>query len=88
MKRRELSDFPMPPALCPKCFGLLDGVANLEAAELPEPGDFTICMKCASVLRFDEKMQLMVASLMDIPVAYRMKFAQAVQAVKEIRGIG
>jgi len=77
----------MPATACPTCFMMLDGVTSMEGQEPPKPGDYTICAKCASLLRFDENMQLALASLMDIPVEHRFKFAKGVQAVKQLRGI-
>jgi hypothetical protein len=77
----------MPAAFCPSCFKLLNGVTNMEGQEKPKPGDCTVCMGCASVLRFTEDMQLEMSSLMEIPVEYRFNFAKMVAAVKQIAGI-
>jgi hypothetical protein len=72
----------MPPRFCPVCFLLLTANTNLTSKDKPEPGDFTVCIKCASVLRFDGKMDLELSSLMAIPVACRLDFAKVVQAIK------
>lgn len=75
-------------SFCPFCFRVLNAATNLESKDEPEEGDFTICIDCAQVLRWDEKMQLMKASLEEIPVEYRFGFAKVVMSLKKMRGIG
>jgi hypothetical protein len=69
---------------CPQCFCALDACTSLTAAVQPQPGDYTICIGCASVLRFTETMDFELSSLEAIPTHSRMGFAQAVQAVKKV----
>jgi len=77
----------MPETCCPSCFTILDAVTSLDGKNAPKTGDYTICIACANLMRFDENMQLVSASLMDIPVEHRLNFAQGVQAVKTMRGL-
>jgi hypothetical protein len=49
----------------------------------PEPGDFTVCISCASVLCFTPQMDLELSTLEAIPIHLRMAFARVVQLVKE-----
>lgn len=71
------------PSFCPKCFKLLDAATNMEGHEKPEPGDFTICIDCRSVLRFTPDMQLELSSLESIPIHARLGFAKVVQALEQ-----
>lgn len=67
---------------CPKCFQMLDAITALLDEVKPVPGDFTVCIGCASVLRFTETMDFELSSLEAIPTRSRMMFARVVQAVK------
>jgi hypothetical protein len=71
-----------PPQFCPVCFEFLDTVTSITAAVLPQPDDFTVCIGCGSVLKFDANMMLLPSSLMEIPTHSRMEFAEVVTEVK------
>lgn len=49
---------------CPSCEAVLDGAANMAAneRERPSPGDFSVCMYCATILIFDDNLELQTAS--------------------------
>jgi hypothetical protein len=66
---------------CPVCFIVLDAATSMTGKSEPAPDDFTVCVGCASVLRFDDGLVLHPSSLMEIPAHSRMHFAQLVQAV-------
>jgi hypothetical protein len=44
---------------CPICHTLLTGANPLEDDIRPKPGDFTVCIVCASILRFAEDFTLL-----------------------------
>jgi hypothetical protein len=67
---------------CPVCFHKLDGVSNLQGKEPPRPGDFTICIECASVLRFTDTLDFELSSLEAVPVEFRFDFAKVVTTLK------
>jgi hypothetical protein len=47
--------FQLPPYNCYKCGRLLDASSHINDANIkPNPGDFTICIYCASVLVFND----------------------------------
>ena len=69
---------------CPKCFQMLDSYTCLTDEVKAEPGDFTVCIGCASVLRFTETMDFELSSLEAIPTHSRMLFARAVQAIQSL----
>jgi hypothetical protein len=70
-------------SFCPFCFQMLDAVSSMQDKKVPEPGDFTICIECGAVLRFDAKMDLLASSLEDIPMASRLGFAKVVMEIKK-----
>jgi hypothetical protein len=43
----------LPEGKCPHCGHRLDSASHMTERVKPRPGDLTICMACASVLRFD-----------------------------------
>ena len=57
MKHGQLKTKPY----CPNCSTVLDGWTHLKE-EQPEEGDITVCLYCSSVLEFDKKMMLKLAS--------------------------
>lgn len=81
MKITKLRTTEMPSCFCPVCFKLLDAVTAFDDTS-PDPGNYTVCFGCASVLRFSENMVLMPSSLLEIPEHSRLQFAQLVQTVK------
>jgi hypothetical protein len=71
-----------PLRFCPVCFHKLDGVTNLTGSEKPEPGDFTICIGCTSVLKFTTG-NFELSSLEAVPVYLRFEFAKVIRLMKE-----
>jgi hypothetical protein len=81
----KMVDIQVPESFCPHCFCVHDTVTNSSGGSAPEPGDHTLCIRCAGVMRFDGDMQLVAARWDDIPVAYRSKFAAIKMAIEECR---
>jgi hypothetical protein len=70
------------PAWCPSCFTVLDAATCMTADDAkPQPGDYTVCIGCAQVLRFTPQMDLEMSSLEAIPTHSRMAFARVVQEI-------
>jgi len=40
---------------CPSCGKLLDGATGIDTNNLPAPGDVSVCIYCAAVLRFNAR---------------------------------
>jgi hypothetical protein len=80
--KRDPKSYHLEMRFCPSCFQRLDAATNLTADAKPEPLDFTVCTRCASVLRFDDDMNLELSSLEAIPTHSRMAFARVVQVLK------
>jgi hypothetical protein len=74
----------LKPSFCPFCFKMLDAASSVRGEEVPQPGDFTVCISCCNVLLFDDDMKLLASSLEDIPMHSRLDFAKVVTACKQI----
>jgi hypothetical protein len=61
----QLKDTPVPLSRCPYCEAPLDEASGVYERG-PEPGDYSVCLICASLLRFDDAMQLRVPSRADL----------------------
>ena len=48
----------LPPAACPHCGALLDACTSLDGDHQPSPGDWTVCIECAGVSRWDASFNL------------------------------
>lgn len=48
---------------CPRCGYAVDSVSPSRSFQMPEPGDITLCMKCAFVMQLDANMHLVPADL-------------------------
>jgi hypothetical protein len=56
---------------CPKCGKGADGATGFNDEEFPkepQPGDFSVCLFCGALLRYDEKLRSML-----VPRALRRK---------------
>jgi hypothetical protein len=88
MKPMRMSQNPLRivESACPNCFHRLDAVDSVgEGGECipPLPGDFTICIACFSVLRFDDNMHLLLSSLSEVPIEHRALLAYIKMTVEE-----
>ena len=68
---------------CPSCFTRLDAATSMYSPGAPSPGDFTICLECASVLTFNDNMQLVASTLAECPIQIRSQLAQIKMFVEE-----
>jgi len=48
----------VPKCRCPYCDTLLDAASPAKGDAVPEPGDASVCIKCASPLVFDKDLRL------------------------------
>lgn len=42
-----------PATLCPHCGYAMDAASSMQGEAVPDPGDWSICLRCAGVLQFD-----------------------------------
>lgn len=47
------TDFKMPDALCPCCGYKFNRASNTRGTDKPVVGDFSVCINCGALLRFD-----------------------------------
>ena len=85
-KSFTLEDHDVPATPCPICKAAHDRATSVTAdAAAPEPGDLTVCIKCASWLRFTDDMQLVFvedAEYRTLPEHVRIHLQEASLAVR------
>lgn len=55
----------VPEAICPACGARRDAATlatDIEADDMPEPGNLSVCVACSSFLRFTDDLQLALLS--------------------------
>jgi hypothetical protein len=74
MKEVPVEMSGVKPCVCPVCLKLQDSATCLSDPESrPAPGDYSICISCAAVLRFGPEMDLLEATEVDLE---EMKYRQ------------
>lgn len=66
----EFDQFEMPTQHCPVCRYSFDAATRIWGEGGPDPGSFTLCLKCGSVLRWNHRMDLYAltaAELRELP---------------------
>lgn len=58
-------DSKIPPSPCPYCDASFDRAGSPDGG-IPEPGDYSVCIRCASLLKFGENMELLPVSQEEI----------------------
>ena len=54
-----MEPFRVPASACPECGYVMDAASVADGApRRPEPGDVTLCIKCAAVAVFDDALHL------------------------------
>ena len=48
------------PGKCPACGAKLDAATSPDGRATPVPGDVSICIKCATVLEFDDSLSVIL----------------------------
>lgn len=54
-----------PTDLCPSCGARFDRATGIDHPSAPEPGDFTVCISCGALLRFDAALRTEPATAED-----------------------
>lgn len=62
-----MNQFHLPTQLCPACGEALDAATNVTGTLQPEPGDVTVCIGCAAVLRFSADLKLKTIAIDSLP---------------------
>lgn len=57
-----MTTFRMPEQACPCCAYKLDAASSIWTEDRPTPGDYTVCLKCRAILRWDYAMRIYEAN--------------------------
>jgi hypothetical protein len=75
----------MPQAICPICGHSLNAASPVVPPHrAPEPGDWTVCIGCAGVLKFDQALKVVVVPAQDVKRGSkrRPELAMTIKAVR------
>ena len=61
-----MSTAVIPPCLCPQCGAMLDRVTDPIGNDKARPDDFTVCLDCTAVLRFNPDMSVRLTNQEDL----------------------
>lgn len=77
----------VPATHCPHCQAKLSGAAHFdfETTVRPKPGDFSVCLKCAGMLRFGAGLKLEALSVADFWQLPALERAQIDQMRRKVR---
>lgn len=70
-----------PKNMCPHCGSLVDAATG---DRTPEAGDFTICLYCAGINRFNDNLLLVKSNLQEVPQYLRLLVKQFQEASQKI----
>lgn len=83
--KAKFSTHRLQPVACPVCFTKLDAATNVGGDDPPRPGDFTVCIQCCNVLRYDAVLGLMASSLAECPIEIRSRLANIKMLTEEVK---
>lgn len=76
----------MPKSLCPGCGDAPDMATSTTEPAAPEPGDFSICLNCGTILRFDTELRVQRATDADFRQAPEV-ILMLIKRLRQIRNI-
>ncbi len=83
-------DSRVKPSACPSCAYVMDcATCVFDKTAVPKPDDFSVCLACGEVLRFDEDMELQRLVRSDVDVLdtqplLRRQIRQVMVAIKRV----
>jgi hypothetical protein len=75
------SEYEVPSHPCPKCGCKLDRASNTTSDGMVEEDDFTVCIKCATVLRYNADLSLRISTNKEIPPYLRKQIRTIQKAI-------
>ena len=60
-----------PVSFCPVCGTVLSAATSVGEKHLPEEGCFSVCITCATLLRYDTNLRLSIPPAADVAKAFR-----------------
>lgn len=83
----KMLTFKMGIQLCPKCGYTFDAATKLEGDKgIPESGDLTVCIGCASMLEFGPDLKLSIVELCELPEDVQAKLKKVLRAMSQLKG--
>lgn len=80
-------DYRVKESPCPGCGEMQDGAFGPDSDRSPEPGDFSICLKCQGIFVFDDDQQLRElteADILELPLDLISRYQRALILAKEV----
>lgn len=84
----EFPDFPMPRQQCPVCGYNFDAATNVFGSGEPGPLDLTVCLNCATPLRWNLQMQIEVLEKDDLKDINTETLMALLDTCKAVQGLG
>ena len=82
----------LPICACPSCGTRIDAASSLcEGSPAPVPGDITICIDCAAVMRFDKDLTVRLTSPAELRALHpdtQRDLARAQRAIRRVQAGG
>lgn len=76
----------LKPVPCPVCFTTLDAASTIDGdTNPPVPGDFTVCLNCSAILRYDDAFVVVPSSLAECPIELRATLARVKMLTEEFQ---
>ncbi len=82
-----MPDYRVPESKCPFCFAELDRACNTDAEGGPRPGDMSICLYCARILKFGPMTQLVLPTPEDFEELMRQSPETILLLMKNQRAV-
>lgn len=85
------TDYRHPAAHCPECNYKIDAATPIDADRGPIPGDYTVCLKCASFLVFGNSPALRLIThqeIADMDAETRGQLVKVRAAIKRLNQSG
>lgn len=81
---------PIKPTLCPCCGYLMDRASHpTDGARRPNPGDYSLCISCGSLLSFNADFSLSKTPAEEeanLPADQRFEIERIRHAIEKVRG--
>lgn len=88
---RQYANTRVPLSACPCCGKEMDCASPVDGVQSkPVEGDLSVCINCAAVLQFDDKLMLKELTAEDrqsLPPVSQIELNAAVRAVKMLNGL-
>jgi hypothetical protein len=77
-------EFLTPQSLCPHCGYHPDRAANMSGFHAPEVGDFTVCLNCGDISRFDANMKLVKTTTSELVENLSLQHLTTIEMMRDV----